>query len=66
MVNLLFIGLFLDNSSLFYGATGCFNSKAKCWLVLWELGLVLELPANTVVFFPSALFHHWNVSATGN
>ena len=32
-----FIDLVLDNSSVFYDATSVFDSRVKCWLVLWEL-----------------------------
>ncbi|KAM5530099.1 hypothetical protein V8D89_016240 [Ganoderma adspersum] len=40
---------------------GQFNSKEKAWLVLWEAGLILELPVGAFIFYPSALFTHFNV-----
>ncbi|KAG1769733.1 hypothetical protein EV702DRAFT_1202763 [Suillus placidus] len=40
---------------------GNFNSKERSWLVIWEAGLVLEVPAGVFVMYPSSLFFHFNV-----
>lgn len=45
---------------------GRFSSKTRCWLALWELGIVVELPVGCFIFFPSALFHHWNIDSRGD
>ena len=31
------------------------------WLVLWELGLIIQMPRGSVLLFPSALLFHFNV-----
>ena len=41
---------------------GTFNSKEKAWLVLWEAGLIIEVPAGVLIFYPSALFTHFNIN----
>ncbi|KAF8545807.1 hypothetical protein OG21DRAFT_1491900 [Imleria badia] len=40
---------------------GKFNSHLRAWLVLWELGVVVELPVGVLLLYPSALFYHFNV-----
>ncbi|KAI0079205.1 hypothetical protein K474DRAFT_1705868 [Panus rudis PR-1116 ss-1] len=35
--------------------------KERVWLVLWEAGLVIEVPPGVVILYPSALFLHFNV-----
>ncbi|KAG1723548.1 hypothetical protein EDB19DRAFT_1916013 [Suillus lakei] len=40
---------------------GKFNSKERSWLVIWEAGLVVEMPAGVFVMYPSSLFFHFNV-----
>jgi hypothetical protein len=40
---------------------GKFNSKQRSWLVIWEAGVVIELPAGVFLLYPSALFFHFNV-----
>ncbi len=42
-----------------------FNSKERSWLVIWELGIVLELPPGVIALYPSSLFLHWNVDVRG-
>ena len=42
-----------------------FNSKERAWLVIWELEILLELPVGVLLFFPSALFYHFNIDITG-
>ncbi|KAI0083089.1 hypothetical protein BDY19DRAFT_998859 [Irpex rosettiformis] len=37
------------------------NSDEKIWLVFWEAGIIMEIPAGTLVFYPSALLLHFNV-----
>ncbi|GAA5859352.1 hypothetical protein JCM5353_001998 [Sporobolomyces roseus] len=39
---------------------GEFDSSTHYWLVLNELGVVVELPAGVVLLFPSALIQHGN------
>ena len=39
---------------------GEFDSSKHYWLVLSELGIVVELPAGVVLLFPSALIQHGN------
>ena len=43
------------------GFLGEFNSKEKSWLVIWEAGVIIELPPGVFVMYPSALFCHFNV-----
>ncbi|KAF8548532.1 hypothetical protein OG21DRAFT_1526429 [Imleria badia] len=38
-----------------------FNSKLRAWLVIWELGIIIELPVGVLLLYPSALFFHFNV-----
>ncbi|KAK7051198.1 hypothetical protein VNI00_004698 [Paramarasmius palmivorus] len=40
---------------------GHFNHQEKCWLVIWEAGVALELPPGVFVIYPSSLFLHFNV-----
>ncbi|KAL0067939.1 hypothetical protein AAF712_005108 [Marasmius tenuissimus] len=42
---------------------GHFDHKEKCWLVIWEAGIALELPMGIFVLYPSSLFLHFNVDA---
>ncbi|PIL26012.1 hypothetical protein GSI_11766 [Ganoderma sinense ZZ0214-1] len=43
---------------------GKFNSKEKAWLVLWEAELIIEVPVGVLIYYPSALFTHFNVDMT--
>ncbi|KAJ4465135.1 hypothetical protein C8R41DRAFT_738925, partial [Lentinula lateritia] len=40
---------------------GHFDHREKCWLVIWEAGIALELPPGVFLFYPSSLFLHFNV-----
>ncbi|KAK1230497.1 hypothetical protein PQX77_006425 [Marasmius sp. AFHP31] len=40
---------------------GHFNHREKCWIVIWEAGIALELPMGVFVLYPSSLFLHFNV-----
>ncbi|KAI4521716.1 hypothetical protein K525DRAFT_269594 [Schizophyllum commune Loenen D] len=40
---------------------GHFNHRERCWLVIWEAGLIIELPPGVMLAYPSSLFFHWNV-----
>ncbi|KAL1659740.1 hypothetical protein GGF50DRAFT_119598 [Schizophyllum commune] len=40
---------------------GHFNHRERCWLVIWEAGLIIELPSGVMLAYPSSLFFHWNV-----
>ena len=42
-----------------------FNYKERAWLVVWELGLIFELPVGVVMLYPSALFFHFNIDISG-
>lgn len=42
-----------------------FNHSQRSWLVLWEAGIVIELPPWVVAIFPSSLFYHFNIDITG-
>ncbi|KAI0072893.1 hypothetical protein K474DRAFT_1700686 [Panus rudis PR-1116 ss-1] len=35
--------------------------KERIWLVLWEAGLIIEVPVGVVILYPSALFLHFNI-----
>ncbi|KAJ4492441.1 hypothetical protein C8R41DRAFT_919995 [Lentinula lateritia] len=44
---------------------GChFNHHEKCWLVIWEAGIVVELPPGVFLFYPSSLFLHFNIDVS--
>ncbi|KAJ3860187.1 hypothetical protein EV359DRAFT_49625, partial [Lentinula novae-zelandiae] len=40
---------------------GHFDHQEKCWLVIWEAGIALELPPGVFLFYPSSLFLHFNI-----
>ncbi|SCZ98120.1 BZ3500_MvSof-1268-A1-R1_Chr7-3g09710 [Microbotryum saponariae] len=40
---------------------GEFDSSTQSWLVLYELGVIVEVPAGCCIAFPSALVTHGNV-----
>lgn len=40
--------------------SGEFDSKRRAWLVLWELGVIVEMPKGCAIAFPSALILHYN------
>lgn len=42
-----------------------FDSKRKTWLVLWEAGVVLELPPWVFIAYPSSLLYHFNIDIDG-
>jgi hypothetical protein len=44
---------------------GAFNSKERSWLVIWEAGIVIEMPAGVFVMYPSSLFYHLNIDMCG-
>lgn len=44
---------------------GSFDSKQKAWLVIWEAGLIIELPAGVFLYYPSAIFFHFNIDLSG-
>ncbi|TCD64118.1 hypothetical protein EIP91_004531 [Steccherinum ochraceum] len=37
------------------------DNKERIWIVLWEAGLVIQLPLGALFLFPSALLVHFNV-----
>jgi hypothetical protein len=44
---------------------GTFNSKERSWLVIWEAGIIVEMPPGVFVMYPSSLFFHFNVDMCG-
>ncbi|KAF8077782.1 hypothetical protein FPV67DRAFT_1662574 [Lyophyllum atratum] len=40
---------------------GHFNDKELSWLVIWEAGVVIQLPAGCFLMYPSSLFFHFNI-----
>ncbi|KAK7020705.1 hypothetical protein VNI00_017647 [Paramarasmius palmivorus] len=40
---------------------GHFDHWERCWLVIWEAGVVLELPPGVFIIYPSSLFLHFNI-----
>ena len=42
-----------------------FNHQKRSWLVLWEAGVVVELPPWVLVAYPSSLFFHFNIDVHG-
>jgi len=42
-----------------------FNHKARSWLVIWEAGVIIELPPWVLVLYPSSLFLHFNIDVHG-
>lgn len=46
-------------------ATGIFNSSERCWLVIWEAGVILEMPPGVFLMYPSSLFVHFNIDVCG-
>ncbi|KAI0055118.1 hypothetical protein BV25DRAFT_1843180 [Artomyces pyxidatus] len=41
--------------------TGKFNHREKAWLVIWEAGIIVEVPPGIFVAYPSSLFYHFNL-----
>lgn len=55
-----------DSANLAFGLCaififGRFNGQTGGYLVIKELGIVLELPSGCIVFIPSALVMHYNI-----
>ena len=44
---------------------GFFNSCELSWLVIWEAGIIIEIPAGVFVMYPSSLFFHFNFDMSG-
>jgi len=44
---------------------GTFNSKERSWLVIWEAGIVVEMPPGVFAMYPSSLFFHFNIDMCG-
>jgi hypothetical protein len=42
-----------------------FDHKRKTWLVLWEAGVIIELPPWVLAIYPSSLLYHFHVDITG-
>ncbi|KAA1472872.1 hypothetical protein DENSPDRAFT_881587 [Dentipellis sp. KUC8613] len=39
---------------------GRFNHRERAWLVLWEAGIIIQVPPGVFVAYPSSLFLHFN------
>lgn len=42
-----------------------FNHSKRTWLVLWEAGVIVQLPPWTVFLYPSSLLTHFNIDIHG-
>ncbi|KAJ7186931.1 hypothetical protein C8R46DRAFT_1206918 [Mycena filopes] len=38
-----------------------FNHTQRTWLVVWEAGIIIELPPWVLAMYPSALLYHFNI-----
>lgn len=45
--------------------TDNFNHGQRSWLVIWEAGVVVELPPWVLCIYPSSLFYHFNIDIHG-
>jgi hypothetical protein len=45
--------------------SACFNHTMRSWLVIWEAGVVVELPPWVLLLYPSSLLYHFNVDIDG-
>ena len=41
------------------------NRQEKIWLVLWEAGIVIQIPIGVLFLYPSALIMHFNIKREG-
>ncbi|KAI0318500.1 hypothetical protein OF83DRAFT_1171016 [Amylostereum chailletii] len=39
---------------------GKFDHNTKAWLVIWEAGIIIQIPPGVFVAYPSSLFYHFN------
>ncbi|KAL1682149.1 hypothetical protein EV122DRAFT_204179, partial [Schizophyllum commune] len=46
-----------------YGRLGLLE---RCWLVMWEAGLIIQIPPGVFIAYPSALFYHFNIDLAGS
>lgn len=46
-------------------SVGVTNADERIWLVFWEAGVILQIPAGVFVVYPSALLLHFNVDING-
>lgn len=44
---------------------GIFDDDELCWLVIWEAGIIIQLPAGVLFGYPSAIFYHFNINLCG-
>jgi hypothetical protein len=42
-----------------------FNHTQRTWLVIWEAGVIVELPPWVLAIYPSSLFYHFNIDVNG-
>ncbi|TFK63320.1 hypothetical protein BDN72DRAFT_902511 [Pluteus cervinus] len=38
-----------------------FNHTQRSWLVIWDAGIIVEMPPWTAAIYPSSLFYHFNI-----
>jgi hypothetical protein len=42
-----------------------FDHTRRSWLVIWELGVVVQLPPWVLAIYPSSLLYHFNIDIHG-
>lgn len=55
----------LNQACLKQKPTGDFDEDNECWLVCWELNLIIQVRCGCWIFIPSALITHGNVDKKG-
>ncbi|THH28035.1 hypothetical protein EUX98_g6147 [Antrodiella citrinella] len=46
---------------VYYVGKGPVNNQERIWLVLWEAGIVIQVPIGVLIVYPSALIMHFNI-----
>ena len=41
------------------------DRREKVWLVIWEAGLIVQIPISILFLYPSALIMHFNIRVEG-
>lgn len=49
-----------------YSSPAKFNHTQRSWLVIWEAGVIVELPPWVIAAYPSSLFVHFNIDISGS
>lgn len=45
--------------------TVLFDHSRRSWLVIWEAGVIVQLPPWVLFIYPSSLFYHFNIDIHG-